>query len=275
MVLTPKFSIPLLVIAAILLGLLVVLTTTIVGPTDRAVLSTGFVIDLNQTFPPGLHFFKSPFTTTHSHFMGVRSIDFEQESATNNSQHVKVTGSFAYRLNPNTLPYIDKEFGGDIGLYLTPRIHATVKDVVSEFTADQIIQQRNLISKRVIDALRSIVPIAPTTYNRKLKEPVVIVDSVSMQDVKFSQAWNDAVETKQAAEQNALAKKYQLEGARYEAQKTMVMAEADAKAMQLKASAIQRSPQLWLNTIADKWDGKTMPGTLVVGGGTPLIRTGG
>jgi regulator of protease activity HflC (stomatin/prohibitin superfamily) len=55
----------------------------------------------------------------------------------------------------------------------------------------------------------------------------------------FSKSFNDAIEAKVTAEQNALAEKNKLEQVKYEAEQKVVAAEAQAKAIEIQAKAIQ------------------------------------
>ncbi len=55
----------------------------------------------------------------------------------------------------------------------------------------------------------------------------------------FSSSFNEAIEKKVTAEQEALAEKNKLEKVKYESEQKIVAAEAQAKAIEIQAKAIQ------------------------------------
>ena len=79
----------------------------------------------------------------------------------------------------------------------------------------------------------------------------------------FSKSFNDAIEAKVTAEQEALAEKNKLEKVKYESEQKIVAAEAQAKAIEIQAKAIQsQGGKEYVNLKwVEKWDGK-LPETI-------------
>ena len=71
----------------------------------------------------------------------------------------------------------------------------------------------------------------------------------------FSKVFNDAIEAKVTAEQNALAAKNKLEQVKFEAQQMVEAANGKAKAIQVEASAIANNPLVLQLRALEKWNG--------------------
>ena len=91
----------------------------------------------------------------------------------------------------------------------------------------------------------------------------VILQLFNIVNFDFSKSFNDAIEAKVTAEQNALAEKNKLEKVKYESEQKVVAAEAQAKAIEIQAKAIQTqwgAEYVKLKWI-EKWNGK-LPDTM-------------
>jgi len=71
----------------------------------------------------------------------------------------------------------------------------------------------------------------------------------------FQKCFNDAIEAKVTAEQNALAAKNKLEQVKFEAQQMVEAANGKAKAIQVEASAIANNPLVLQLRALEKWNG--------------------
>lgn len=80
-----------------------------------------------------------------------------------------------------------------------------------------------------------------------------------------------AIEQKQIKEQEALAKRYELDKAKKEAEITVVNAQAEAKAVQIKGQALKASPEVIQLEIAKKWNGKSPESVVVSRGGANVL----
>jgi regulator of protease activity HflC (stomatin/prohibitin superfamily) len=82
----------------------------------------------------------------------------------------------------------------------------------------------------------------------------MMIDGLNIVNFHFSKVFNDAIEAKVTAEQNALAAKNKLEQVKFEAQQMVEAANGKAKAIQVEASAIANNP-LCSNCGSEKWNG--------------------
>ncbi len=67
----------------------------------------------------------------------------------------------------------------------------------------------------------------------------MIVGDVNMVNFSFSEDFDQAIEKKVKAEQDALAEKNKLETVKYQAQQTIEQARAQAESIKIQAQAIQ------------------------------------
>jgi len=94
------------------------------------------------------------------------------------------------------------------------------------------------------------------------------VEDFSIVNFDFSKSFNEAIEAKVTAEQNALASKNKLAQVQYEAQQSVEKAKGEAEAIRIQSSALQSNPQILQLEAIRKWDGK-MP--QVTGQSLPLL----
>ena len=111
---------------------------------------------------------------------------------------------------------------------ITPAIQEVFKAVVAKYSAEELITKRSEVSKDIEE-----------TLNKRLASYWVQIQSFNIVNFDFSKSFNDAIEAKVTAEQNALAEKNKLEKVKYESEQKVVAAEAQAKAIEIQAKAIQ------------------------------------
>ena len=83
----------------------------------------------------------------------------------------------------------------------------------------------------------------------------MVIDGLNIVNFHFSNVFNDAIETKVAAEQNALAAKNKLEQVTFEARQRVEPVNGKAKAIQVEASAIANNPLVLQLRALEKWNG--------------------
>lgn len=155
-----------------------------------------------------------------------------------------------------------------------------LKTIFGKFTALTAIQDRARLNAEVA-----------TEITRDIAGPVVI-DGVQIENIDFSDAYENSVEARMLAEvevqklrQNAEREKVQaqitvtqaqaqadakLAAAKAAALATKLAGEAEAEAIKARGDALQANPGLVALTAAEKWDGK-LPTTMVPGSSVPFI----
>jgi len=189
-------------------------------------------------------------------------------------QSAELFVSVNYRLPADQVQTIYSEYGGKDGVLtrmLDRQVPEEVKNVFGRFNAVTAIQERERLSKEVQEAIQK------ATTN-----PVLIVESVQVENIDFSDAYEQSIEQRMLAEvevqkvqQNAQREKVQAEilviQAKAEADAKKLQGDAEAHAINARGKALRDNPSLVELVQAEKWDGK-LPTTMVPGQTVPFIN---
>lgn len=156
-----------------------------------------------------------------------------------------------------------------------------IKTVFGQYDAVSVIQNRAKFNKDVADAISAVT------------DGPVMVDSVQVENIDFSDAYEQAVEARMTAqvevqkqEQNLQQEKIkadiavtQAKGradsvkaeAEASAYKTKIEGEATAEAIKARAAALANNPLLVELTKAEKWDGQ-LPKSMIPGSTVPFLE---
>jgi regulator of protease activity HflC (stomatin/prohibitin superfamily) len=136
-----------------------------------------------------------------------------------------------------------------------------VKASTANYTAEELITKREVVRQTIQDSL-----------TERLKQNYVDVTGVSIVDFNFSPSFNQAIEAKVTAEQNALAAKNKLEQVKYEAEQRVEQAKGEAEAIKIQTQAIQsQGGRDYVNLKAiEKWNGE-LPQQMM-GGAVPFVN---
>lgn len=133
------------------------------------------------------------------------------------------------------------------------------KATTAEFTAEELITKREVVRQRMKEILEP-----------RLKIRGIILEDISIVDFDFSESFNQAIEAKVTAEQNALKEQNNLRVIQFQADQKVAQARGEAEAIKIINEELQRSPQFIDYLTIQKWDGK-MP--LALGSGSLLSIT--
>lgn len=169
------------------------------------------------------------------------------------------------------------QFGSLTGMksrVINSRAYEQLKTVFGQFDAADAIQKRTLLNAQVFAAIRNAV-----------RGPVVI-DSVQIEDITFSNQYETAVELRMQAivkQQQAEADKQKriidADASAYEvkaaadakAHQIEVQGKAEAGAIQARGDALRNNPSLPTLVAAEKWNG-VLPTTMMPGNTVPFIN---
>lgn len=211
---------------------------------------------------PGLYFYMPFMSEIHILNTKVETVEQDSQAASNDLQNVQTQLTLNYHLgaqDPVThytrLGDNQKQIEASI---VKPAMSEAFKSVVAQYTAEQLITKRAIVSTLI-----------ESTLAARLKQYDLYVDSASITNFKFSEAYSNAVEAKQVAEQNAGKAKNDLVTATINAQQRVVEAKAQADAMQLQKQVV--TPELLSlkqmdiqSKMVDKWNG-AFPATYMSG----------
>lgn len=126
-----------------------------------------------------------------------------------------------------------------------PALKESAKAVISQFTAEELITKREVVREDIAKLLRT-----------KLDPAGIKTAAINITNFDFSKTFNQAIEAKVTAEQNALAAKNKLAQIEFEAQQQVAAANGKAKAITIESQALQSNPQILQLRALEKWDGK-------------------
>ena len=258
-----EINLAVLGIIVVILLILIFSSFYVVGAGQRAIVLTFGDPDMTPK-SEGLHF-KIPFVQSIVK-MDIKTQKYEAElsAASRDLQTVTTKIAINYRISPESVPEIYKTIGTNYAdKVIYPLEQEVNKATTSQFTAEELITRREEVRENM-----------KTLLQEKLSSRNIIVEEVSIINFDFSKTFNDAIEAKVTAEQQALAAKNKLEQVKYEAEQTVAKATAEAEALRLKKQSItpelvqlsqievqSKALDVQLKAI-EKWDGK-MPTTLM------------
>lgn len=214
---TSKYSM-IATIASVILCVVCVGSACVVSvPTGHTGIVTTFGRVEDFTFEAGVHF-KMPWQETVIMDNRNQKASIDLACFSSDIQEVSVRYTVNYQIQKANAQMIYKNIG--ISYYTTviePQINEAVRSVFAKYTAEQLLENRAELS----DQIKEILIGKLAGYN------IEIIDA-SLEDIDFSDAFTDAVEAKQVADQKAKQAKIEQE------QKTM---EAEAEAARAKIQA--------------------------------------
>lgn len=180
------------------------------------------------------------------------------EGASKDLQIVSAEVALNFHPLPEKVAEIYQNFGEDYrARIIDPMMQESMKSVLSQHTAVDLIASREIVRQAIKDLLSS-----------KLMPQGIIVEEINIVDLDFSQSFNLAIEAKVTAEQNALAAKNKLEQVKFEAEQKIAEAQGKAEAMRVESEALSANPQIIELRALEKWDG-VLP--RVTGGAIPFV----
>ena len=231
-----------------------------VAEGERAILTT-FGKASNHIYEAGLHV-KLPLIQDVKTF-DVKTIraDFKTETYTKDIQTARITVSYSYNLISNDIVETYKTYGNQWQeRILYPNLEQAVKAEVGTWNADQMIANRDKVASNILTSLQA----------RMIEHSYpVSVTNFQMINIDYSDQFENAIEKKVVAEQAALEEANRTKQIEQKAKQQIVQSEAEAKAIRIKAQALQQNAQLIELEAVKKWDGK-LP-QIMTGDSMPIL----
>lgn len=230
-------------VVAVILVVMLFLSFTVVGVGEVG-LKVRFGQVVGEPMTSGIHG-KIPFIDSIKKFdTKVQKIEVKTSGASKDLQDVSMQVAVNYSINPTAVQNLYSRVGtGYEKIVLQPSVNEVLKAVVSQYTAEELITKRQEVSVGMGEEL-----------TKKLTEYGIIADNINILDLSFSEAFNQAIEAKQVAQQNALKAQQDLERVKVEAEQQIAQARAEAESYKLKNQEItDKTLQLkWI----EKWNGQ-------------------
>lgn len=253
-------------------------------PTGSTGIVTTFGRIENITLDAGIHFM-SPWKKVVNMDNRTQKQSIEMQCFSSDIQEVSVVYTVNYQINKSNAQEIYRTIGTEyFDKIVMPKVLEAVKAVFAKYTAEDLIASRSVLSKEIEKILVDDL----ATQN-------VQITATSIENIDFTDAFTDAVEAKQVAEQNKLRAQTEQAQATLEAQaqaeRQVIKAQADADAAIVAANAdaevakisadsslyqgekeatilqrvgeqMERYPNLVKYKYYEKWDGK-LPETVL------------
>ena len=189
-------------------------------------------------------------------------------------QTAEIKVSVSFHVPPGDVVELYSEYGSIEGLVsrvVDRQVPTQVENVFGRYTAISAVQNRVQFVQDVTKAIRD-----------SIKGPIV-VDSVQIENIDFSDAYEKSIELRMQAEVLVQTEKQNLEKEKVNAQIAVTQAqgqadsslarargEAEASAIKARAQALAQNQDLVELTKAERWDGK-LPTTMIPNSAVPFL----
>jgi regulator of protease activity HflC (stomatin/prohibitin superfamily) len=207
------------VATAIVVAVLIGLSCMASVPTGHTGVLTTFGKVEDRTLEAGMNF-KAPWQNVIKMDNRVQKQTTDLICFSSDIQEVSMKYTVNYQISSKDAMTIYRTIGVDYyANIIVPNITESVKTSVAHYNAEALVSDRSALSQKIQEDLTTRL----ANYN-------IIVVSASIEDMDFTDAFTNAVEAKQVAEQNKLK-------AQTEAEQKVIEAEAAAKIKQVDAEA--------------------------------------
>ncbi|OWY68432.1 band 7 protein [cyanobacterium TDX16] len=188
----------------------------------------------------------------------VQKQELAAEASSKDLQDVFTDVALNWHIIPSEANIIFQQIGNEqqvVERIINPAIEEVLKAVMAKYTAEELITKRGEVKAGVDDLLTA-----------RLVNYHIGVDDISLVHVHFSEDFDEAVEAKQIAEQEAKRAEFVSLKAIREAETKVNLARGEAEAHKLLKETL--TPEILQRQAIDKWNGK-LP--LFVGKGEPKL----
>ncbi|MBR0326800.1 MAG: prohibitin family protein [Clostridia bacterium] len=216
-------------------------------PTGHTGILVTFGAVEDATYEAGVHF-KLPIQEVVVMDNRTQKARLELKCFSSDIQEVTVNYSINYQIEKENAQRIYKTIGTKYyEVVMEPRIHEAVRSVISKYSAENLIESRDQLSVKITEILEKELG----AYN-------IVVVNTAIENLDFSDAFTNAVEEKQVAQQNYLKAQTEQEqkimeqeasaerdeiAAKAAAEVAKIQAEADAEVMKIQADAAEYAGQ--------------------------------
>lgn len=217
--------------AAVLVFFLALIFCTTNVPTGHVGIITSFGrVEETATLDAGFHF-KGPTQRIIPMDLRQRKWTYTLSAFSSDIQQVDIICAVTFNINKDSAIDLYKDVGTSYSEILVhPRVSERTKSTFSKYSAENLVSERDALSTKICENLRAEMLV----YG-------INIISVSIEDIDFTDAFTDAVEAKQVAEQTMLRvqteQTQQINVERAEAERRIIAAQANAEVAQTNADA--------------------------------------
>jgi len=218
-----------------------------------------------EVLPEGIHLV-SPFKTNNE--MSIRTQEIKESASVPSSEGLvmNLDTSLIFHVDPAKASDVYQKIGPNYqAVLIEPNLRAAIREATASHSANALYTgEREMVAKQIFDQLAGL-----------LGQRGFIVESILLRDIQLPATLKSSIESKQQAEQEALAMSFRLQKETQEAQRKRIEAQGIRDFQQIVAQGI--SPQLleWKGIEATENLAKSPNSKVVVIGnsknGLPLI----
>jgi regulator of protease activity HflC (stomatin/prohibitin superfamily) len=211
-----------------------------------------------EVLPEGMHFI-NPFKVNHE--MSIRTQEIKESASVPSSEGLMMSldTSLIYHLNPDKAAEVYQKIGPKYTeVLIEPNLRAAIREATASHTANALYTgEREMVGKQIFEQISSVLgPRGVTT------------ESILLRDIQLPQTLRSSIESKQQAEQEALAMNFRLQKEKQEAERKRIEAAGIRDFQQIVAQGISAQLLEWKGIEATETLAKS-PNTKVVVIGNP------
>jgi regulator of protease activity HflC (stomatin/prohibitin superfamily) len=193
----------------------------------------------------GLHPLIPVVNTVEKLSVRVQKQEIIVQAACQDLQNISIELALNWHLDANKIYLIFQQIGNQnqiIDKIINPSLSEVIKSVTAQYTAEEMITQRSQVKTEVDTKLRD-----------RLKIYHILMDDLSFLNIHFSDRFQEAVEAKQIAEQEARRAGFIAKKALKKAEAKVNLAKGEAEANRLIQASL--TPEILQRQTLKKWNG--------------------
>jgi prohibitin 1 len=218
-----------------------------------------------EVLPEGIHLI-NPLKTNHE--LSVRTQEMKETASVPSSEGlvINLDTSLIYHLNPDKAAEVYQKIGPNyVDVLIEPNLRSAIREATASHSANALYSgEREMVAKQIVAQLTDL-----------LGQRGILVESILLRDIQLPNTLKASIESKQQAEQEALAMNFRLQKEKQEAERKRIEAAGIRDFQQIVAQGISSQLLEWKGIEATENLAKSPNAKVVVIGsgknGLPLI----